>query len=46
MNLYSALILAVLAAVQVAQADVYMHNPRGSNGRNCEKNENRNRVST
>lgn len=23
-------------------ADVYMHNPRGSNDRNCERNDNRN----
>jgi hypothetical protein len=25
-----------------ALADVYMHNPRGSNDRNCERNVNRN----
>ena len=37
--------LAVLAAVSLlhwASADVYMHAPRGSNDRNCEKNVNRN----
>merc|ERR1712224_82397 len=27
--------------VAVVTADVYMHSPRGSNDRNCEKNENR-----
>jgi hypothetical protein len=32
--------LALLLAV--AEADVYMHNPRGSNDRNCERNVNRN----
>lgn len=28
--------------LSTAYADVYMHNPRGSNDRNCERNENRN----
>lgn len=36
----AALGLIVLAAT--CWADVYMHNPRGSNDRNCERNVNRN----
>ena len=32
----------VASAVGVALGDVYMHNPRGSNDRNCERNVNRN----
>lgn len=34
----------VLLAIFIAlvHADVYMHNPRGSNDRNCERNVNRN----
>lgn len=32
----------VLGYVAVVRGDVYMHNPRGSNDRNCEKNVNRN----
>lgn len=36
------LFLLFLAAARVADADVYMHNPRGSNDRNCERNVNRN----
>lgn len=32
----------VLTLLAVASADVYMHNPRGSNDRNCERNVNRN----
>ena len=32
----------VAALLGVAHADVYMHNPRGSNDRNCERNVNRN----
>lgn len=41
----SALALALGAAVLCTEqvfADVYMHNPRGSNDRNCERNVNRN----
>ena len=34
--------LIVATAVGVALGDVYMHNPRGSNDRNCERNVNRN----
>eukprot|EP01038_Epipyxis_sp_PR26KG_P005588 gene5588-7716_t len=36
--------LAVIVALffTLIQADVYMHNPRGSNDRNCERNVNRN----
>ena len=34
-------LLVLLIAVS-AYADVYMHNPRGSNDRNCERNDNRN----
>jgi hypothetical protein len=34
--------LIVTTAVGVALGDVYMHNPRGSNDRNCERNVNRN----
>jgi hypothetical protein len=37
----SASIIAAALLVSSTSADVYMHNPRGSNGRNCEKNENR-----
>lgn len=33
---------ALLAVASVVNADVYMHNPRGSNDRNCERNANRN----
>lgn len=32
----------VLATIQIVSGDVYMHNPRGSNDRNCERNVNRN----
>lgn len=32
----------LLLLAPVARADVYMHNPRGSNDRNCERNVNRN----
>jgi hypothetical protein len=35
------LVLACLI-LNVANADIYMHNPRGSNDRNCERNVNRN----
>lgn len=44
MNSYIALIvtIAMAAFMQQAYADVYMHNPRGSNDRNCEINVNRN----
>lgn len=34
--------LLLFAAVELACADVYMHNPSGSNDRNCERNVNRN----
>jgi len=34
--------LAFVSMFMAATADVYMHNPRGSNDRNCERNENRN----
>jgi len=33
--------LIFLALAQLSLADVYMHSPRGSNDRNCEKNVNR-----
>ena len=33
---------AVVLLAATATADVYMHNPRGSNDRNCERNVNRN----
>jgi len=37
------LALATIAMMaQESRADVYMHNPRGSNDRNCERNVNRN----
>lgn len=35
------LVVGLLSA-PLAFADVYMHNPRGSNDRNCERNVNRN----
>jgi hypothetical protein len=36
-------VLCVVAGLALlAEADVYMHNPRGSNDRNCERNVNRN----
>ena len=35
-------IFLAIAAIQTIFADVYMHNPRGSNDRNCERNVNRN----
>jgi hypothetical protein len=36
-------LLSTLAAfASLTHADVYMHNPRGSNDRNCERNANRN----
>lgn len=28
-------LVVLLAVVVVVQADIYMHNPRGSNNRNC-----------
>ena len=37
--LLSALLVSLMCLVS---ADVYMHSPRGSNDRNCEKNVNRN----
>jgi hypothetical protein len=39
-NLISTLVLFFL--INIAFADVYMHNPRGSNNRNCERSDNRN----
>ena len=36
-------LVLVSTAVEV-QADVYMHNPRGANDRNCETDENRRNV--
>eukprot|EP00656_Telonema_subtile_P058030 TRINITY_DN969_c0_g1_i11.p1 TRINITY_DN969_c0_g1~~TRINITY_DN969_c0_g1_i11.p1 ORF type:complete len:793 (+),score=208.25 TRINITY_DN969_c0_g1_i11:217-2595(+) len=35
-------LLLALTLVALVHADVYMHSPRGSNDRNCEKNVNRN----
>jgi hypothetical protein len=35
-------IAVVVSLLASASADVYMHNPRGSNDRNCERNVNRN----
>ena len=32
----------LLTFIVAANADIYMHNPRGSNDRNCERNANRN----
>lgn len=37
-----ALIVILLVVAQLVLGDVYMHNPRGSNDRNCETNDNRN----
>lgn len=37
-----AIALCVLLVLNVVLCDVYMHNPRGSNDRNCERNTNRN----
>lgn len=39
---YTAVAASVAAFARVGYADVYMHNPRGSNDRNCERNVNRN----
>ena len=39
-------VFTALAAIQAVYADVYMHNPRGSNDRNCETNDDRNNVSS
>jgi hypothetical protein len=41
-NKNSFLIFLLLTCAQIVSADVYMHNPRGSNDRNCERNANRN----
>mmetsp|Transcript_41361 Transcript_41361/g.95541 ORF Transcript_41361/g.95541 Transcript_41361/m.95541 type:complete len:957 (+) Transcript_41361:51-2921(+) len=38
----SALLTLSVALLPAVNADVYMHNPRGSNDRNCERNVNRN----
>lgn len=34
------LFLVLLLAVNVALCDIFMHNPRGSNNRNCERDNN------
>ncbi len=34
-------VVVALAILPAVFADVYMHNPRGSNDRNCERNVNR-----
>ena len=39
---FTALVALCLVQNQLVEADVYMHNPRGSNDRNCERNVNRN----
>lgn len=36
------ILLPLLLLVVGCFADIYMHNPRGSNDRNCERNVNRN----
>lgn len=35
-------VVVLIGLLNAARADVYMHNPRGSNDRNCERNVNRN----
>jgi len=35
------MMVAMMMMISLVFADVYLHNPRGSNDRNCEKNENR-----
>jgi len=35
-------VVALLSVVNLTVADIYLHGPRGSNDRNCEKNVNRN----
>ena len=40
--IYSISAAGVLSLLASVSADVYMHNPRGSNDRNCERNVNRN----
>jgi hypothetical protein len=35
-------VLLLLCGLMSVEGDVYMHNPRGSNDRNCERNVNRN----
>merc|ERR1719217_2031892 len=37
-------ILALSALLNLAAGDLYLHNPRGNNNRNSEKNENRNNA--
>ena len=37
-----AIVSTLLLSFQQATADIYMHSPRGSNDRNCERNANRN----
>ena len=40
--MHRAAIVISLINFLLCNADVYMHNPRGSNDRNCERNVNRN----
>lgn len=40
-KLFMILFYGALNVIKIIQADVYMHNPRGSNDRNCERNVNR-----
>jgi hypothetical protein len=35
------IVVSILSVIRI-NADIYMHNPRGSNDRNCERNVNRN----
>ncbi|KAL9657373.1 hypothetical protein ABK040_014362 [Willaertia magna] len=44
LNVYFVLAFLFASLMQVALADIYMHNPRGSNNRNCEHNVNRNNA--
>ena len=41
---YLWIVLTSFIAFNVSIADIYLHNPRGSNNRNCEKNVNRNNA--
>jgi len=41
MKMQTTLSLVALSAALLVNADVYMHNPRGANDRNCETDENR-----
>eukprot|EP00002_Diphylleia_rotans_P005128 TRINITY_DN141_c0_g1_i1.p1 TRINITY_DN141_c0_g1~~TRINITY_DN141_c0_g1_i1.p1 ORF type:complete len:680 (-),score=72.00 TRINITY_DN141_c0_g1_i1:242-2281(-) len=42
LNAFSGMLFVALVFGEVVRGDIYMHNPRGSNDRNCERNENRN----